>query len=102
MPSDQEREETATTEYLQLSHAMQSGVQAEIMANLNDAHTPKHLRTGVNAAMVENAALVQLLIDRGLVTRGEWAERLRDGMRAEVARYEQRLTEHVGRTVRLA
>lgn len=102
MPTDDEREAEATREYLALAHALQSGVQAEMAARLNDASTPKHLRVGVDSALVQSSVIVQLLIDLGLITRADWAERLRDGMRAEVERYEQRLTEHFGRPVHLA
>lgn len=102
MPTDEERQAAACQEYTELVHAMQSGIMAEMDAQLNTAHTPKQLRVGVNSAMVETSVLVQLLIERGLITNAEWAERLRDGMRAEVERYEQRLTKYYGRPVHLA
>ena len=100
MPTDEERVAAVTAGYTALVHAMQSGVMAEMNARMNHAHEPKQLRVGVNSTMVETSLLVQLLIDRGLLTTLEWAERLRDGMRAEVERYEQRLTEYYGREVK--
>ena len=103
MPTEDDlRLQQVTAEYEALVHAMQSGVMAEMELGLNKAHTPKQLRTGINSAMVETSVLVQLLIDRGLLTSVEWAERLRDGMRAEVDRYEARLAEHYGRKITLA
>lgn len=89
-------------EYQRLVHAMQSGVAAEMNANLNQAHTPKQLRTGINSAMVETSALIGLLIDKGIITNLEFATAIRDGMRAEVDRYEKRLTEYYGTMVTLA
>lgn len=103
MPSTEDEQiNELFAEYYRLVHAMQSGVSGEMDANLNNAHTPKHLRTGVNSAMVQNSALVNLLIEKGIITNLEWATALRDGMRAEVERYEKRLTEHYGVMVTLA
>ena len=47
---------------------------------------PKHLRVGVNSALVSNQALVSLLVDKGLFTLEEYMEYLRLAMNEEVAR----------------
>lgn len=86
--------------YLAASHAMQSGVAAEQGAGSPDG-TPKHLRIGVNSAQVSVAALARLLIDRGLFTEAEYVAAQADEMEAEVARYEQRISEATGATVTL-
>lgn len=83
--------------YLAAAHAMQSGVAAEMGLPGRSAPTePKHLRVGVNTAMVGHAGLAQLLINKGLITEDEYTAAIADAMEAEVARYEQRLQEHLG------
>ena len=52
--SDQDR-------YVKAAHAMQSGV-AVCMERGTAETTPKHLRVGVNSAMVNDAAIARLLI----------------------------------------
>jgi len=80
--------------YTQAAHAMQSGVA--MMMNYNDSHEPKHLRVGVNSAMIETSALVKLLIDKGLITYEEWAKVLADFMEAEVVSYERQINNVMG------
>ena len=79
---------------------MQSGVAAEQSAGSKDG-TPKHLRVGVNASKVDHAALVQLLIDRGLFTEDEYTAALADAMEAEAKRYEERLSAKYGFNIHL-
>lgn len=67
--------------YLAACHAIQTGVAFEHSRGSEDG-TPKHLRTGVNIAMCDHAALVKLLIAKGLFT---------DEAEEEVKRYEERL-----------
>lgn len=88
--------------YLALSHAMQTGVAHEMnFPERGDPTTPKHLRVGVNMAMVEHGALVQLLIARGLFTEAEYYDALNAAMEREVALYESRLSEMMGATIHL-
>lgn len=79
-------------EYERLMHAVQTGVAYEM--EMNDAHTPKHLRTGVNSAMISAGAVAKLLIDKGLIDERELWTCLRDMARLEVQGYEARLSEH--------
>lgn len=89
--------------YLRACHAVQSGVAAEMQIEERRAATePKHLRTGINCAMVEHSALVELLVSKGVITREEFAAALADGMEEEVRRYEERLSRHHGATIVLA
>lgn len=82
-------------------HAMQSGVAMKM--NIDPGETaPKHLRVGVNAAMVGNGALVGLLIDKGLITEEEYFGKLAEGMETEKQRYEQVLTEYMEKPVTLS
>lgn len=68
-------------------HAMQSGVAVE----MGPSTEPKHLRVGVNAALVGSAALGRLLIEKGVITLDEYEAAMAAEMEAEQARYEQKL-----------
>lgn len=93
-----------TDRYLAAVHAVQSGVKAEI-ATKGEAGAgadPKHLRVGVNMAMSDHGALVALLLEKGIITEAEYADKLAEFAEREKAGYEQRLTAHFGRPVSLA
>jgi hypothetical protein len=93
----------AQSRYEAAYHAMQAGVAMEMNYPDRQAATePKHLRVGINTAMCDHAALVKLLIDRGLFTEEQYIAACADMMEAEKARYEQRLSERLGTTVTLA
>lgn len=77
-------------EYMAACHAMQSGVAMKMHSDPNETE-PKHLRVGVNAAMVEFGALTKLLFDKGVITELEFAEYLAQAMRDEVSKYEDDL-----------
>ena len=81
--NDQERYEAAV-------HAMQTGVGVKMASNTKETQ-PKHLRVGVNAAMCDHTALVQLLIERGVFSKEEYLTAIADEMEAEVERYQQEL-----------
>lgn len=87
--------------YEDACHAMQSGVAMEMERHLNNAHEPKHLRVGLNSALVNDAALLQLLIKKGLVTLDEYAEEVRLEMCREVDRYQSRLSTEIGSPITL-
>lgn len=77
----------------QLQHAMQSGVALEQGADgQTQEQRNKHLRVGVNSALIESSVLVRLLIEKGVFTLEEFNEALRAGMEREVADYEARLS----------
>ena len=82
-------------------HAMQSGVAAKMGYDRKETE-PKHLRVGVNAAMVEHAALAHLLMARGFITDREYTQAIADQMEAEVRSYEEWLSEKTGAKVILA
>lgn len=81
-------------------HAMQSGVAVE-MTHRPEPTSPKHLRVGVNAAHVDHNGLVNLLIEKGLITRAEYVEAMADAMEVEKARYERHLSELIGAKITL-
>ena len=80
------------------THAMQSGVAFD--PDQGD-RTPKHLRVGVNAALVETGVLAKILIDKGIITQLEYVTALADGMEAERMKYEAELTQKFGKPVKL-
>lgn len=88
--------------YTEAAHGMQSGVAMEMnLDHRKSATEPKHLRVGINAAMVDHGALAKLLIDKGIITDAEYMKAIADAMEAEKAAYEKRLSEHFGKTITL-
>lgn len=78
--------------YFAALHAMQTGVAIEMGIDERASATePKHLRVGVNSAMVNMAALARLLMDKGIITPEEYTKANADEMEAEHKRYEERL-----------
>ncbi len=93
-----EEEKAQVARHAAASHAMQSGVQYEQSSGSQDG-TPKHLRVGVNVALSDHGALVELLIVKGVITRLEYLTAIANAMEVEVVRYEQRLSERYGGAV---
>lgn len=91
----------AQQRYMAALHAMQSGVAAEMQLDPTPSN-PKHLRVGVNSALVSHSALVRLLIDKGVITEPEWFTALANAMEQEVKTYEERLSDHYGSRVHLS
>lgn len=87
-------------EYHSLSHAMQTGVAYQ-MDKTKGPTEPKHLRVGVNSALVSHSALVHILIDKGVFTELDYAKSLRNEMKKEVERYERLLKEEYNITISL-
>lgn len=87
-------------EYRELMHAMQTGVEylKEKEPKLVDT---KHLRVGVNSALVSLGATVKLLIDKGLLTEHEYWKALVDAMKEEVQSHEAALSKATGAAVTL-
>ena len=107
VPENNEAEDTAKVKelrarYLVAAHAMQSGVKYDMDTGMTNDTTPKHLRVGINSSLVDNSALVTLLVQKGVITKEEYFEALVMGMEAEVERYEFELSRHLGVQVHLA
>lgn len=83
------------SDYHDKAHAMQSGVAMK-MNYSPDETSPKHLRVGINSAMCDHAALVRVLVDKGILTEAEYVAAITAEMGREVARYEAWLTAHIG------
>lgn len=90
--------------YMAAAHAMQSGVAMEINQRGPSlaAADAKHLRVGINSAMVEHSAVVKLLMDNGVFTEEEYYAALADMMEKEKQRYEEHLSDILGTKVTLA
>lgn len=84
--------------YLKLCHAMQTGVAFKMEKDNKDT-TPKHLRVGINAAMSDHAALVSLLVKKGVITEEEYYDALIESMEREVEMYRNKLKELYGSDV---
>lgn len=81
-------------EYAKLGHAIQTGVAYEMEYGSKDTQ-PKHLRTGFNCVMSDLGSMGRLLIAKGIITEAEYFEAMLDGLRREVATYEDRLNERL-------
>lgn len=89
----------ARERYLAATHAMQSGVA---YTENKESQTPKHLRVGVNCAMVNHAAIVGLLMKKGFTSEVEYFEALADAMEEEKLKWEGELSNQRGVKVSLA
>ncbi|OCC01819.1 hypothetical protein BA190_26775 [Labrys sp. WJW] len=92
--------------YLAALHAMQSGVaftpaDQPMPGFVSRECTPKHLRVGVNSALVGSGALLRVLIAKGICTEEEFTAALADQAEEEVANYERELTALLGKPVKL-
>jgi len=83
------------SDYTDRLHAMQSGVAMKM--NYEPAETsPKQLRVGVNSAMCDHAALVRLLLEKGIISEADYVAAVTEDMGREVTRYEAWLNERLG------
>jgi hypothetical protein len=80
---------------------MQSGVTLEIADGVATDTSPKHLRVGVNSAMVEHSALALLLIEKGIFTGDKYERALADAMERERDLYQERASARHGKRITL-
>jgi hypothetical protein len=93
-------------EYLELGHALQTGVAQEIALDFpflddNIRKVIKDLRVGVNMAMVDQGCLVTFLANKEYFVLAEYHSALVDALRDEVARYELELSARMNINVKL-
>jgi len=86
--------------YLAALHAVQTGIEYKRQYDRSFV-SEKHMRVGVDSAHISQAALIRVLIAKGIVTYEEYMEALATEAESEKARYEAELTEHYGRPVKL-
>jgi len=72
--------------YQAAAHAMQTGVATLMGLDPNET-TPKHLRVGVNNALIGEGVLAKLLLDKGVITEEEYWKELADMTEKEVESY---------------
>ena len=97
---DEQRRRKLRQRYEAALHAVQTGVAAWMQVDPSEIE-PKHLRVGVNSALLDSAALVKLFIAKGVFTEEEYAEALVEAVEGEVRRYQEKLQEHYGTTFTL-
>lgn len=94
-----------TARYYAALHAMQTGVKMLREVDPGDGDTgecsPKHLRVGVNSSLQSVGALVELLIEKGVLTELEYFTKLANSAEADVRSYEQRLSQYFEHPVKL-
>lgn len=80
--------------YRAAAHAMQTGVAVKMEHDPSGETTAKHLRVGVNSAMVDTAALAELLVEKGIFTEDEYHAALARAMERERDLYQQWVNDH--------
>lgn len=102
--------EEQITRYEQLCHAHQTGVKTDIESDptnfvgghLDILRVWKHLRVGIDGALVEQSAVARLLMAKGIFTEAEYYSALIVAREQEVERYQRTLEERFGRKITLA
>lgn len=61
--------------YLSMMHGLQSGIATMITLDQKYA-SPKDLRVGVDSALIQDSALAQLLMEKGIITEDEYWTRV--------------------------
>lgn len=94
--------EAAQQRMLKLQRRMQAGVAQEMnVPGRQSATEPKHLRVGVNTALIEGSAVAKILIEKGVFTELEYFTAIGDLLQREVDDYERRLSQHYGTKITL-
>lgn len=86
--------------YVALCHAMQTGVAYKLEKDPSDT-TPKHLRVGINSALVQDSALALLLMKKGIITEDEYFDAVNEAMEREVKEYREELSRLYGANITL-
>jgi hypothetical protein len=93
--------------YGALMHAMQTGIEYGVDETLPRDVPPslfralKHLRVGINSCLINQAALSELLVAKGVFTDDEYLNKMLEKLEQEVRSYEQLLTQQKGVKVKL-
>lgn len=93
--TDNKKIEEYKQRYFAAAHAMQSGVAMKM--NYDDESTnPKHIRVGINSALVDGSAVARLLMKKGIFTEEEYFESLAVAMEEEAKSYEKEINDRFG------
>lgn len=86
---------------------MQTGIEYGVDETLPKNVSPdlfralKHLRVGINSCLINQAALSELLVAKGIITDEEYIDKILEKLEQEVRSYEQLLTQQKGVKVKL-
>lgn len=83
-------------------HAVQTGVAMKMQLGEMSSTSPKHLRTGINSALVNCAGIAQLLMDKGIFTEEEYFRYQAEWMENEQRGFEEELSDKLNKKVTLA
>jgi hypothetical protein len=84
-------EQSAQLRYHEAAHKMQTGVRLLLGAGQDVGVSAKHVRVGINSAMVEHSALALILLRNKVISREDYLEALAEAMESEAASYETRV-----------
>lgn len=60
-------------------HAVQTGIViVNDLADQRGECSPKHLRVGVNSALIDSSAVVKVLVEKGIITHIEFLQKARE------------------------
>lgn len=85
----------ANERYSAAMHAVQTGI-ALLIARGGELANPKHLRVGINSAMVTHSAIATLLIEKGVFTEDEYLDALAAAAEREQAFILDEVRKHYG------
>lgn len=94
-------EEEFVRENIRLGHAIQSGIKMYMDFGDTKMGDPKHLRVGVNLALVEQSAVARLLILKGVISEEEYFDAIVGALEKEKRFYEEDLSQITGLKVTL-
>ena len=86
-----DEEQRCLDRYQRLGHAIQTGIKILLEANATRDCEPKHLRVGINLSKVDHAAMVSLLIKKGIITQTEYFAALEEFALREAESYERQV-----------
>jgi L-fucose isomerase-like protein len=84
--------------YIAAMHGIQSGVRLALERGSQEG-SPKHLRVGVNAIMVQHAALAKLLISKKIISEEEYWKFQAEQAEEERKSYEKFASEGLGANI---
>lgn len=91
-----------------LQHAMQTGVLVTLQRQMTNyisdfadvnaelIREMKHLRVGINSALIETGALTKCLVDAGVITLADFMDARIELLQRDVESYEQKLGVKLG------
>lgn len=82
--------------YEEALHGVQSALAYKIENGLTKSAEPKHLRVGIDSSKSDHAALVALLLRKGILNIDEYLEQLRLQINEELHQHEEEVRRATG------